>query len=91
MSRKKYKVVLCKKLKYKRCGQASKITLLCLRKKGEIHMNATVERYCTIAESIRESTKQIKEYNDGKRKFISLRDSKAKWNQWIQETENDTK
>lgn len=60
------------------------------KKKGDDNMNtATVERYCTVEESIEQSCKEIKNYDQGKINFKSLDESFAQWQQWANKFEDE--
>jgi hypothetical protein len=57
---------------------------------GGVRMNAkTLQRPCTILQSIEESFMQIGEYKQGKRKFKSLKESQSLWDKWAKEVEED--
>ncbi len=49
----------------------------------------TIEIPTTIIESIEESLKQIKEYEEGKRNLSTLKDSIALWKQLITDVEEE--
>jgi hypothetical protein len=62
----------------------------CTDDKGGDNMDAIMERPSTILESIEESLKQIKEHQEGKRQFRTLKESKALWKKWSEEVENES-
>ncbi|NRT78100.1 hypothetical protein [Clostridium beijerinckii] len=49
----------------------------------------TLQRPCTILQSIEESFKQIGEYKQGKRQFKSLKESQSLWDKWAKEVEEN--
>lgn len=57
---------------------------------GGDNMSTTVLRPCTILESIEDSFRQIKDVENGKKKFKSLNESRALWKQWAEESEDES-
>jgi len=49
------------------------------------------ERYCTVAESLEESLKEMQLMRRGKLPKKSLKESKQEWDIWVEETEEELK
>lgn len=54
-----------------------------------VEMDAAIKNPSLILDSIDDSFKQIKDYKEGKVKFLSLKESKENWKKWVKETKNE--
>lgn len=54
-----------------------------------VEMDAVIKKPSLVLDSIDDSFKQIKDYKEGKVKFLSLKGSKENWKKWVKETKDE--
>ncbi|HDK7176617.1 TPA: hypothetical protein PTV31_003235 [Clostridium botulinum] len=54
-------------------------------------MENTIKRPNSILKSIEISFQEIQDFNKGKKKFKSLKESQQLWDKWVEESEDESR